>query len=189
MTGDDGAMRTALIEFLQLSYQGRLKPDSFEKMIGKSNEEIDAAYVEFLQIRPGQLDLLSKPATRTELALTSAPLQDHSLRPVGKCSELRWLDLSGCDVTGDRLSPLTNCRQLEQLFLAGSRVDGVAVRIIVQLPIRELDLSGSGITDTELALLAESGSLRSLDVSRTAVTSGGIEDFQSRRPGVELTAN
>ncbi len=186
MTADHGSMRKPLIEFLQLSYQGKLKPGSFEKLIGRSNQEIDAAYPRFLKIQPGQLSFLSAPETRKELALGGASLQENSLQPLGRCTELQWLDLSGCDVSGNRLSPLKHCRKLKQLFLAGSRVDRDGLQVIAQLPLRELDLSRSGTTDTDLASLAESESLKSLDVSGTRVTAAGIRAFKTRRPDIEL---
>ncbi len=189
MNANQGQWQPRLIDFLQLSYQGKLKSGSFEKIIGKTFDEIDAGYAEFLKIQRGQLEYLNATTTQTELALIAAPLEDDSLAKVAQCTNLSWLDLSACDVRGQRLVYLKNCEQLEQLFLTGAIVDAESIRIIAQLPIRELDLSGSNLGDSELDLLAESKTLASVNLAGTKITDQGLDQLRSRRPNLTVNVN
>lgn len=189
MTADRGATRIRLIEFLQLSYRGKLKAETFEKLIGRTCDAIDRSYVGFLRVDVDQLQHLSAPESRRELCLIGAELQTDSLFPVGQCTRLRWLDLSGCDIRGNRLKYLSACKELRQLFLADSKVNNISIPLLLELPIVELDLAGSNLNDEQLIMLLGLKTLRSLDVTGTRVSSHGIKTVSSRRPDIDLKSD
>ena len=53
MNDDAGSMAKSVTEFLRLIYAGKLKPGSFEKLVGKSFAQLDERYPEFLGGRCG----------------------------------------------------------------------------------------------------------------------------------------
>ena len=189
MDSDHGSMQKPLTQFLELAYRGRLKTGVFEKLIGKSFDQVETEYESFLKVKPEQLATLAAAGEREELMLIGTKLQEDSLALVGDCVNLQWLDLSGCDVRGERLRYLKSCTKLRQLFLTGSRLDDDAVEIISKLPVGEIDLSGSNLSDAQLDVLIGSKALKTLNVASSRVTSHGVKTVGSKRPDIELGSN
>ena len=190
MDSNFGSMREPLIEFLRLSYQGKLKKGSFEKLIGKSFDEIENQYDQFLIVNPATLLGLESAQSRTELCLTGVKLADESLKVLKGCENLRWLDLSACDVRGARLVPLSECDSLQQLFLKGAVLDSSAIDAIADLKIVELDLSATDLTDGGLKkIMTGASQLQGLNVAGTKVTSEGVKAFASQRTEVKMVSD
>jgi len=212
MNDDAGAMAKDVTEFLRLIYAGKLKPGSFEKLVGKTFEELDQRYPEFLGVDSSHVALhLSQPLTRTELSLPNGRLDQEAFKEIGKCLNLQWLDVSRNQVTGKHIQALNQCNQLSQLFLVGCVLESASFREMQNLiGLTELEMSGSNLTDdhlTELAKLANittlkmaatsisdigliklasMPSLRQLDVSRTNVTPSGVQALQNANPSIQV---
>ena len=190
MDSQFGARRESLIEFLSLSYQAKLRKKTFESMMGMTYEEIESAYDQFLRVSAETLSSLEAPESRTELCLVGAKLEDGSLDVLQRCENLIWLDLSACDVRGDRLKPLLACQQLRRLFLTGAKVDAGSCEVLAKLPIVELDLAGSTIDDAGLSTIAMGATqLRALNVSGSPVTRGEIKRLSTKRRDLEIRSD
>ena len=212
MNDDAGAMAKDVTDFLRLIYAGKLKTGSFEKIVGKSWNELDQRYPEFLSVDAEMVKLhLSKPLTRTELSLPNGQLDLEAFESIGSCHNLQWLDVSRNLVNGPHVMSLSECDQLSQLFLVGCVLDSASFRAMQDLAsLTELELSGSNLNDDHLNELAKLSnittlrmtatsvsdfgirklatlsSLRQLDVSRTNVTEAGIQDLQRSIPSLHV---
>lgn len=212
MDGENGTMQRPLTEFLKLLYQGKLKPGSFEAVIGKSFSELDQLYNQFLAVKSDQVEsFLTQPDRRTELALPGAALTDLAFDVIAKCRNLQWLDLTANRVSGTQLRKLSGCQQLSQLFLTNCVIDEQTIESLRLLKnLVELDLSGSSVTDQSLAAidgeskliilrltktkvtdaglshLAQLKKLESLDLTDSGVTASGIDWLQSQRPQLKI---
>ena len=176
MSSDYGSLRPKLCEFLQLSYYGKLKDDSFNKILGQTMEEIDTAYPKFLEVDNDKLTAgITAAASRTELALPRSVFSDQALLQIGRCPNLVWLDLSASDLRGDKLIGLRGCEQLRQLFLTGCLLDEASLSNLAELgQLAELDLSASSLDDEDLAPLETLPALTNLNLSRTKITDASI---------------
>jgi hypothetical protein len=213
MNDKAGAMSRGVTEFLRLIYAGKAKPGSFEQLVGKSWNQLDARYPDFLQANAQLVTKhLSQPLTRTELSLPNARLNRDAFIAIGRCENLEWLDVSKNLITASNMQQLKNCRHLKQLFMVGCRIDTAAFGSLNKFPaLTELELSGSNlndshmaalarlpslttltvrataVTDTGIAQLSAMQALQNLDVSKTSVTDFGIQALQQSIPGLQVT--
>lgn len=213
MNDQDGAYEKRLSKFLWLIHKGRVKPDTFEKVIGKSYEELDERYKEFLRVDSDVVvDYLSMPESRTELSLPDANLQTPAYEQIAKCINLTFLDLSKNSITTDQFIKLAACQKIKRLLLTSCSFEDGPLRALELFPsLDDLDLSGSsiqdfqlatfknlrnlkalrlavtGITDEGIAHLAEVPGLLTLDVTGSKVTEQGIANLQKRLPNLKVT--
>ena len=213
MNDEYGAYEESLTEFLRLIYKGRVKTGSFEKIIGKSFEELDARYKSYLQVTSEMIEqYLALPEMRTELSVPGANLKTAAYDSIGRCHALTWLDLSRNSITADQFTKLKSCQQLNQLILTQCRFEEDSLRGLEFFPrLDDVDLSGSSvqdlqlasfknlkslkslrltataITDTGLAYLADVPGLLFLNVSQTEVTDQGVAKLKSRLPNLTVT--
>ncbi len=176
MNAEHGAMQQPLSEFMKLCYQAKLKPDTFEKLMGRPFEKIDEQYREFLKVDSKQVrENIIAPDQRSEFALPGTPLDAAAMEQLGRCKNMQWLDLSGTDLRGTKLQALAACGKLEQLFMTGALVDQASITAIGQIAnLREIDLSGSNITDSEMSVLCKLVGLTDLMLAGTAITDQAI---------------
>ncbi|MEE2826873.1 MAG: DUF1570 domain-containing protein [Planctomycetota bacterium] len=176
MSADHGGLQPKLCEFLRLCYLGKLKEDSFPKIIGLTMEEIDAAYPDFLRVERGQVEAgISAPNLRTELALPRSQLSPTAVAQIGRCPQLIWLDLSASDLRGKTLAGIQGCRQLRQLFLTGCLLDQASLQSLSQLQqLAQLDLSATSLGDDDLGPLANLPALADLNLSGTKISDAAV---------------
>ena len=148
MTDKNGMYRPRLVEFLKLMYQGKLKPGSFEKILGVNFNQLDQNYDGFLKIDAKTVSrYLVNCKYITGLALPRAGLDDAAFQAIGNCHRLQWLDVAANSVTAKQIESLRGCEQLTQLFLTGCRIDPDVVAALASLPaLAELDLSYSNMS-------------------------------------------
>ncbi len=177
MNAQSGKYEQALIGFLRLLYQGKLKPDSFEKFVGISIADLEREYRNYLKPSSQQVQsFLLQPESRTELAFPTIQLDVGALNTIGRCAELQWLDLSTTSIDHARLNALRGCAKLEQLFLTGCRIEPGALAALAPLAnLHELDLSGSNITDDGLQPLTSFNALHTLRIISTHITDAGLQ--------------
>lgn len=212
MNDDAGSMAKNVTEFLRLIYAGKLKPGSFEKLVGKTFAQLDTRYPDFLSVDADLIkSYLSQPLTRTELSLPNGRLDQEAFEAIGTCRNLQWLDVSRNKVSGANITALKECHQLSQLFLVGCVFEPATFQAMQTLPsLTELEMSGSNlndqhlgelaklrnittlritatsISDTGIRKLATMSSLRQLDVSRTNVTEAGVQNLQRSIPNLQV---
>ena len=212
MNDDAGSMAKNVTEFLRLIYAGKLKTGSFEKLVGKTFEQLDERYPKFLGVDGNLIAAhLSQPLTRTELSLPNGRLDQEAFEAIGTCQNLQWLDVSRNKVRGKHVRALRPCRNLSQLFLVGCVLESESFQAMQNLAgLTELELSGSnlsdehltelakldrittlrmtatGISDAGISKLASMSSLRQLDVSRTNVTEAGVQNLQRANSNVQV---
>lgn len=212
MNDENGRYEKRLIKFLTLVYKGKLKPGTFEKIIGKTFKEIDDRYAEYLIVDSETVEnRIAKPKSLTELSVPGANLGTLAYESIGECTNLTWLDLSRNDITVKQFAKMANCKKLNQLILTECRFDSNSLRGLEFFPILDdVDLSGSSIQDSQLVSfrnlralkslrltataitdnglmqLAAVPNLMELDVSRTRVTPAGIATLRARRPGIQI---
>ena len=212
MNDDAGSMAKNVTEFLRFIYAGKLKPGSFEKLVGKKFAQLDKRYPEFLGVDADLVRThLSQPLTRTELSLSNGRLDLEAFQAIGTCHNLQWLDVSQNAVRGQHIRALKQCHQLSQLFLVGCILETASFQEMQNLAaLTELELSGSnlsdehlselakldrittlrmtatGISDAGISKLSSMPSLRQLDVSRTKVTEAGVQSLQRANPNIQV---
>jgi len=198
MNDERGMLQPRVSEFMKVIHKRKVKPDSFEKLIGKAMPQLDLQYLKFLETSNNEVsDYLLRPELRTELALPNADLSVSGFDSIGKCKRLR----------------LRGCVRLKQIFLTRCSIDPAAYAAMKQLPVlEELDLSASSVTNRDLAtlaratrlkvlrlagtritdsampVLAQMQSLETLDVSQTSVSSGAIASLKRARPTVNIVS-
>ena len=210
MTVDAGSYRPRLIEYIKLLYQGKLKPDSFEKVLGMDSKQIEQKYEVFIS-RKGNLhrDLVNRG--QTELAFPFTPITESDIAAIARCEQLSWLDLTGGSLPESGISKLANCKKLRELYLSNVRLNPTALNGIEQIEnLKMLDLSGSNVSGLQLKSLANSNirtlrliatrigdrdlkavadikTLTEVDLSRTTVSAAGLKRLQTLRPNLKIT--
>jgi Leucine-rich repeat (LRR) protein len=166
------------------------------------------------QITDAGLQVLTQLPDLEELSLAGTQVTDAGLERVAVCLKLRLLDLSATRITDAGVKTLARLPNLRTLDLRDCQLDGSGLRAlsgagirdlaytvdgaepdelaaVVSLPgLESLDLRGSALTNSDLAVIAQVGSLRRLDVSasrRTAesvlVAAGALERAQRSDSG------
>ncbi len=213
MNDQSGAYEERLGDFMKLVYKGRLKPSTFERVIGKSFDELDRRYAEYLIVTSDLVEKrIAKPEKLTELSVPGANLRTLAYEAIGECKNLTWLDLSKNAISLDQFSRLKGCQKIDQLILTECRFGSDSLRGLEFFPVlSDVDLSGSSVQDAQLVRFRNLASLKSLrltatavtdigllqlatvpnleevDVSGTRVTDAGIANLRARRPGLRVT--
>jgi len=176
MNDERGMLQPRVSEFMKVIHKRKVKPDSFEKLIGKAMPQLDLQYLKFLETSNNEVsDYLLRPELRTELALPNADLSVSGFDSIGKCKRLRWLDVTGSKISPASIEALRGCVRLKQIFLTRCSIDPAAYAAMKQLPVlEELDLSASSVTNRDLATLARATRLKVLRLAGTRITDSAM---------------
>jgi hypothetical protein len=114
------------------------------------------------------------------LILWGNPISGDGLKHLRALKELRLLDLSQTRVTDSRLIGLRDLTGLERIDLPNNRqLTGAFLQHVADLPnLSDLNLRGSGITDSSLTYLRHAKNVQSLMVDRTKVTDAGLSHLR-----------
>lgn len=186
MNAGDGKYEKQFIKFLNLAYTKRPRPNSFQKILGTTNSELDQHYREYLKVPTQSVtDFLGKPELQTVLSVANAQLDGPAFKSIGRCVNLTWLDVSGSMITRERLQSLDGCDQLTQIFMTECKYGEDALSgLAVMENLREADLSGSAVSDAHLVSLSKCKSLTSLRLAGTPITDAAIPSL-SRIPNLK----
>ena len=169
-------MQPVLIRFMKTIHKRKVKPNAFEKLIERSLKSLDQDYLEFLKV--SNRDVEKRIENIFSVAAISAPdakLSDAAFDVLGKCTNLRWLDITGCRFTKKRALKLSRLDRLSELFLTASVIDDGSLKLLNQMAsLKELDLSSSSVEDDQLAELQKLPSLQTLQIANTRVTDAGL---------------
>lgn len=180
--------RQAGASLLQEIYRQNDQLTSLAQFSGASLAELDAAYLQSLQVTDD--DLLNTPglARLRNLSLGRTQVTAKGLVALADCTELRWLDLTALPVTDADFANLKNCQQLDQLFLDGTKITNDSLPLISQFAnLEELDLSNVPITDEALPTLGKLRKLKTLHLTGSQVTPAGLQRLKALSPKTEIT--
>ena len=184
-----GADEMSVMRLLEMAYRGRtIREGSIEEVLGRSFEELDQRYPEFLRVDRDQINrFLSANDSRTELSFPYAGLDTTSFQQIGKCKNLNWLDISGNLISASDLAHLRDCQSLVQIILKGCQLEPGCLANLCQLPeLIELDLSDSNVDDAMLFELANCEKLQRIYLLRTKVTPAAAIRLQQAIPSLEI---
>lgn len=169
-------LQQPLVNIMKIIHKGRLRPGSFQRLLGRTFAELETEYNEFLKVSRRDVDKrIESPETREELSLPNADLSDESFEVLGECVNLQWLDLAGATLTKKRVLELKKLDSLRKLFLRRTSIEPGALKLLDQLAsLQELDLSASSISDSDLNALLSLPGIESLQVANTRVTDAGL---------------
>ncbi len=212
MHADDGKYRQPLVNALDLIYRGRLKPDRLAAVLGLPPAEIDRKYTEFLAVEPDVIHrYLLSPESVSQLCLPGVPLDDEAFQVVGRCHGLIWLDVSGSAWNAKRAQSLAGCQHLDQLFLRGAAIERGGLKALQIFPalvsldlsnaqadpetwreleqltgLVELSIAHTAVEDSLLPHLLRLHRLRSVNLTGTRITAGGIKRLQDSVPNLTI---
>lgn len=91
-------------------------------------------------------------------------------------NQVRRVSLRGLEINAARLEALRRFKLLESLDLSQSTFeDGDLVQVLPMISLREIDFSGTGVTDLGVSLLERLAGLQTLVLDGTQVTDAGLK--------------
>lgn len=169
-------LQPVLIRFMKLIHQRKVKPATFQAMIGRTYEQLDEDYAKFL--KPTNADVekrIENTGTIAELAAMDAKLRDSAFDVIGTCINLRKLDISKSNFTKERALEFQRLDLLEELYLNACVIEPGSLKRLGQLAsLRELELSNSSIDDALLSELMELPGIQKVHVANSRVSDAGL---------------
>lgn len=119
-------------------------------------------------------------------ACNSNGITDEGLKTIATFSELRILELEECKITSNGLNALKTLKKLTRLNLGGSSITDSDVKCLSQLPIAELGLQGTRLTDACVDELAGMTNLKKLNVIGSNLTRDAVMKLRKALPGCSV---
>lgn len=124
------------------------------------------------------------------LAKENGRVTDQDLAVLQSLPDLRRLYLNGNHgVTDDGLAYLAELSKLQTLGLSGCTIRGAGLEHLKKLPIVDLRISGTKVTDDQLHWLESMSNLEKFVAERTPITSQGMIHFHGLKELRELNLN
>ncbi len=182
MDYQQGIHRAALIDFVRLVYKQQDDETSLRRLTDMTLEDLDQQYLEFLQVRDGDLGFLPMEPVVHQLALGRTQVTDNGLTGLARQTQLTWLDLADNTVGDATVSQLTGLKQMKQLNLEGTKITDESLAVVGQMAqLEELDLSRTAVTDAGLGHLQGLTKLQTLWLTATAISDEGLAHLRPLR--------
>lgn len=149
-------------------------------------ESIDLAAT---RITDETLELLGKSRTLRSLIFDANPWPRLTCRGLEalRTTSIRSLSLAWTDLPDNHLASLASLKGLRELDLSGTRVTDLGIRMLEHLPLRKLTLCGTpAVTNVAMTGLRRMASLESINIHDTGVDNLGVFDLWSIKPGCEV---
>lgn len=168
--------------------------DSFQARQGRGlslaqnlSGQITAIRFETSPLTDADLQLLGTTTALRELSGDAAQVTEAGLTALGGCSGLQSLQLASCRLTENSARSIASLKALTTLTLTDSpELTPELLGCFSELPkLLELGLSGTAIDDTCIAQLPKAP-LRSISLSRTRLTSAGVQAVAAQYPSLEV---
>ncbi len=132
-------------------------------------EPRQSSLAHIVQLLPGVIDVeYLRCVVGVDLRHRSAPLS--LLDAIGRCAELRTLDLRGCEVTDEGVAKLRRLHRLESLDLSLNRISDLSAPILgAFFSLHHLELSENDLHDAGIEFLQELPGLFSLCLDATPI--------------------
>ncbi len=188
MNGNDGENQKRLVEFLKLMYMGKLKSDTFTKILKLDDESFKQLYATYLSTPNERIEKhLMAHSEREQFSLGNPDLSIRALKEIGKCEQLLMLDLAENPINSEKLRALQNLDQLETLYLSNCKLENGALSELAKLSrLSEVDLSASDCTDNQFLELAGCPSLKVVTITATRISNAAISQLKQKRPELEV---
>ncbi len=146
-------------------------------------------YLDGTNITDDGLAHLARLSSLNSLHLGRTKITGSGLRHLAALPNLIDLDLSDTNLSRDGLELLTKLlvpppAGSSYLALHGTSLDDSTMDVIARLPVTQLFLSRTKITDTGLAELKNMPNLQNIDLTDTAVTPAGVAALKQRIPSL-----
>jgi len=168
--------------------------DSFQARQGRGlslaqdlSGEITAIRFESSPLTDADLQLLGTTTALRELSGDAAQLTEVGLTALSGCSGLQSLQLASCRLTENSARSIASLKALTTLTLTDSQdLNAAVLGCFAELPkLVELGLSGTALDDNCIAQLP-TAPLRSISLSRTRLTSAGVQAVAAKYPALEV---
>ena len=120
---------------------------------------------------------IGKSQSLNTINLANSDANDRVVSELSQIPHLQSLDLSGTLVTGGSATGFGSMPELIELSLSGTSADDQVTAVLATLPIRNLDLSKSRITNASLPLILRISTLEKLNVSFCGLSGNGFKGF------------
>lgn len=132
------------------------------------------------------LDLLGRSRSLINLDVSANPwprITGRGLESLSRARSLRTLSVAWTDLSDMHLAPISAMRGLRTLDLSGTRVTDIGIRLLEQLPLKQLTLCATpGVTNVSMGGLRRMPSLETLELHDTGIDNLGIFDLWSMKP-------
>ncbi len=108
-----------------------------------------------------------------ESARADATAKERIQRHMGD----KFVDLSNLPLSDSGLSPFKECKVTEQIRFRGATLTGPGLAYLIHLPLRQLDLYGTSITDRSLSEIKNMKHLQELNLSHTDISDAGLDQL------------
>jgi internalin A len=110
------------------------------------------------------------------VSLIASPASDLGLRNIADSNEISFLTLQGKEITDKSIEGIAKLKNLHRLFLTDAQVSDEGVAMLTKLPVSQLKLRGSRITDRAIDSLVDAKfTFEWLDLTNTRVTDAGVK--------------
>jgi hypothetical protein len=117
----------------------------------------------------------------------SGSLVDDDLRWINMLHYLKYLSLSGNDITGRGIAQLRDLRRLETLKLANTTITDDGLEVLLRMPrLRHVDLSYTRVSNKSVDTLSRCSSITELRLVVTNVSDEGIARLQRALPNCQI---
>lgn len=106
------------------------------------------------------------------IALNGAAITDSGVSQLLRLPALECLDLSRTDVSGEAFRDSAQCNSLLVLFLDRTNIDDEGLELLLHLPLAELHLNNTRITDAGLLHLEHMSTLKTVSLLNTKTSPG-----------------
>ena len=154
--GDGGRYRDGLLSYLRKVYAAHDELTTLAAVVGRSYQELDSLYLQYLNVNDERLLSLPEPGNVTMLHLGDTQITDAGIKAIRVQSQLQWLDLSGCPITDEGLHWMANHGQIQELYLHGTLVSDASIETLKTLSnLKILDVSETNVSAAGLSRLVE----------------------------------
>lgn len=131
--------------------------------------------------------LTASPTRRriTDLCLARCDISDAGLKAIHDGSQIRWLDLSGCDVSDDVVLGLIGGNSmLEQVDLTQTKIGDQTIAAIPADTIQVLYATATMVSDESIDRILAMKNLKQVDLQASRVSDEGIAKLRAARPSL-----
>lgn len=154
---------------------------------GRPSRPIIGAVLSGRHITNTTMDVIGRCSELRSLELHEVRVTDEGFRRIGHLTQLRDLWLDGVRIGDEGLLQLLRLKNLETLTLYDTQVTNRGLESLAGLPrLRALWLLDATVDDDTLAYLHALTQIRELHLRNSRVSDSGIERLQQAIPGIQI---